>query len=416
MTKDYPKEIIFLEPFPEIMIYKIAKLLKKNGYSTVSIRILENKDSDNFYKDGFDLIISFNLSFVKLNSGNILKIFLLFIKKIKSFSTVLKQILRLSPYVIISRAGPSWPSTFARVFFPKIPLIYFPYDIRSAGCRTETIRKKRGIPKIEIRAERFCFEHADGVIHKGHPDELKFLEGELLGHNLKLTKNQLSFHPYASEECFAPLNKNKLSKKDNEIHAVHLDSSGAAGPWGGRYVYDYIRKIIRHKIHVHNYSKSNALSQEELFKSFNEHEFCESYKDVLTSKYFHRHKSLNPKEITLEASKYDYGIAPTPEKVNTENNPNWKFTIGNKLATYIEAGIPLILEKDATFTSDLVKKYKIGFLHDKETFENLSKELKRLDYKELEKNIIKARKDFSMGKNFPRLKKFIEEVVAGKLR
>jgi len=228
-----------------------------------------------------------------------------------------------------------------------------------------------------MKAERFCFENANGVIHKGHPDELNFLEGEMLGKNIKFPPFKLSFHPYTSKEFMIPLNKNKISKEDKEIHVVHLDSSGAAGPWGGAYVYDYVRKVIKHKIHVHNYSKSNALSQKELFKSFKESGFYDAYKDVLTSKYFHRHKSLNPKEIILEASKYDYGIAPTPENVNTEDNPDWKFTIGNKLATYIEAGVPVILEGDATFTSDLVKKYEIGLLHDKSMLENLSEEIKK---------------------------------------
>lgn len=416
MKKNKRKEIIFLEPFPEIMMYKMAKLLRKKGYKTVSIRLLENKDSDDFYRDAFNKIISFNLSFLKLKVKNIPAIMLLLLKKTRDFFKLFRQISKLRPYVIISRAGPSWPSALTRILFSKIPLIYFPYDIRSASCRTNVVRKKRGIPKFEIKAEKFCFEHADGIIHKGHPDELNFLKGELLGYNLKLPLNQLSFHPYVSEEFIVPLNKDKLSEKDKEIHVVHLDSSGASGPWGGAYVYDYVRKLIKHKIHVHNYSKSNALSQKELFKSFEESRFYEAYKDVLISKYFHRHKSLNPKEIILEASKYDYGIAPIPENVNTENNPDWKFTIGNKLATYIEAGVPLILESDATFTSDLVKKYRIGFLHNKETLENLDKEIKKLNYKQLEKNMIKAREDFSMENNFPRLERFIENVVKSKLK
>ncbi len=410
MGKDHKKQIIFLEPFPEVMLYKMARLLRKNGYKTFSIRILENKDSNDFYVNGFDKIISFNLSFIKLHPKNSLAILSLFLKKIKNILYAIKQISKIKPYVIISRAGPSWPSALTRILFRKIPLIYFPYDIRSAGCRTESVRKKRGIPKFEIKAEKFCFEHAEGMIHKGHPDELNFLEGELLGYNLKLPKHQLSFHPYASEEFMAKRNNKKLSKKDKEIHIVHLDSSGSSGPWGGAYVYDYIREIIKNKIHVHNYSKSNTLSQEELFNSYKKSGFYEAYKDVLTSEFFHRHKSLNPKEIVLEASKYDYGIAPTPKNVNTKDNPDWRFTIGNKFATYLEAGIPMILEEDATFTSDLVKKYSVGIFHKNLNLENLRDKIKRSNYKQLQKNVINAREEFSMEKNFPRLVKFIEDV------
>ena len=408
MEQESKKQIVFLEPFPEIMFYKMVRLLKSKGYSVVSIRLLENKDSDEFYKDGFDKILTFNLRYFGLKLKNIPKILLFFVRKTPHLLKTAWQIHKLKPRVVISRAGPSWPSALARIVLRKTPLIYFPYDIRSAACKTEKVRKKRGIPMFDIKAERFCFEHADGIMHKGHPSELNFLEGEMLGHNLKLPPNQISFHPYASKEFMAPLNKNKISKKDKEIHLVHLDSSGAAGPWGGAYIYDYIRKIIKQKIHVHNYSKSNAISQEELFKSFEQCGFWEAYKDVLTSKYFHRHKSLDPKKIIFEASKYDFGIAPTPENKNLEETPDLKFTIGNKLATYIEAGIPIILESKATFTADLVEKYKIGILHDKNILENLKKAIKKTSYKKLEKNLIKAREGYSMEGNFPRLESFIK--------
>jgi len=144
MNKNKQKEIIFLEPFPEIMMYKMARLLRKKGYKTISIRILENKDSDDFYEDGFDKIISFNLHFLKLRIKNIPAITLLLLKKTKDFFNILKQISKFKPYVVISRAGPSWPSAITRILFPKISLIYFPYDIRSAGCKTEIVRKKKG--------------------------------------------------------------------------------------------------------------------------------------------------------------------------------------------------------------------------------------------------------------------------------
>jgi hypothetical protein len=403
------KQVVFLEPFPEVMFYKISRLLRKKGYEVISIRILENKDSDSFYRDGFDKIISFNLKYFKLNKKNIFPFISFLSKRAFHFLKVAFQILRLSPYAIISRAGPSWPCAITRRLFKKIPLIYFPYDIRSAACKTEKMRIKRGIPKYEIKAERFCFENTEGIMHKGHPDELNYLENELLGYNIELPPNQLSFHPYTSEEFTVPLNKDKLSK-DGEIHLIHLDSSGAAGPWGGAYIYDYIRKIIKQGIHVHNYSKSNAISQEDLFKTFEEKSFYDAYKDVLTSKYFHRHKSLDPKKIILEASKYDYGIAPTPEKKNPEETPDLKFTIGNKLATYIEAGIPIILEKGATFTADLVEKYKIGILHDEKILANLKAAIKKIDKKQMEKNILKAREDYGMKSNFPRFEKFLENV------
>lgn len=413
MKSNNKKQIIFLEPFPEVMFYKMARLFKKKDYETISIRLLETKDSDYFYRDAFSEIISFNLKFFKINIKNIPFIIISLFKNMKNFIKAGISISKLKPYVIISRAGPSWPCALTRVLFRKIPLIYFPYDIRSQGYKTEKSRKKRGIPKFEMKAERFCFENTDGIIHKGHPDELKFLEGGMLGKNLKLTLLQLNFHPYTSKEFMVSLNKNKLSKRDKEIHLVHLNSVGAVNLKFMSFIYDELRLILKHKIHVHMYSKLNNLSKEEFFKSFKEDfNFIKEYKDVLKSKYFHLYPPLTPKDIIPETSKYDYGILPVPKG---KDSPDLKFATGNKLATYLEAGIPILCGCEAeSFEYRLVEDYGIGIRYDNKILKNLRNVLKKLDYKKLEKNIIKAREDYNMEKYFSILEKFIERVVVEK--
>ena len=66
--KNFKKQIIFLEPFPEIMTYKIAKIFRKKGYQTISIRLLKSKGlSEDFYRKAYDKIICFNLEFHKIN-------------------------------------------------------------------------------------------------------------------------------------------------------------------------------------------------------------------------------------------------------------------------------------------------------------------------------------------------------------
>jgi hypothetical protein len=64
-----------------------------------------------------------------------------------------------------------------------------------------------------------------------------------------------------------------------------------------------------------------------------------------------------------------------------------------------------------------MKRYKlnltmsIGGFND---IKDLSKVIKKLNLKELEKDIEKARKDFNMEKQFPRLENFIKQVVKNK--
>ena len=65
---------------------------------------------------------------------------------------------------------------------------------------------KKGLKKFEINSEKFCFEKADGIIHKGAPDELKFLEGRIF-EKINFAPLQLTFHPYCSKEFMIPFNK-----------------------------------------------------------------------------------------------------------------------------------------------------------------------------------------------------------------
>ena len=151
------KQVVFLESFPEVMIYKLARGFKKRGYETISIRLLKfDKNSEIFYKDAFDKIISFDLSFTKMNPKNLHNIIPLFTKKIPAIFKNYFRMLVLNPKVVISRATPSAPTYFLKKFFWKWPVIYFPYDIRGLCYPNKVIAKKNGLSSMEIYSERYC--------------------------------------------------------------------------------------------------------------------------------------------------------------------------------------------------------------------------------------------------------------------
>lgn len=89
-----------------------------------------------------------------------------------------------------------------------------------------------------------------------------------------------------------------------------------------------------------------------------------------------------------------------------------KFNIGNKIASYIEAGIPCISYKNYEYMNRVMEKYGLSFTYETiRDIRNLNKTLKKYKHKEIEKKILKARKDFLMEKHFPRMERFVEEVV-----
>jgi hypothetical protein len=133
------------------------------------------------------------------------------------------------------------------------------------------------------------------------------------------------------------------------------------------------------------------------------------FKDLIMDNLFHFHSFLNPKELILEISKYDFGFWTTNpvEGESIESN----FATGNKLASYLEAGIPFLHNEKFSFLDRLTKKYDISIPFNDKDLKGLGKRLQRINWRKMQKKIIAAREELNMEKNFPRLEEFVKEVV-----
>jgi hypothetical protein len=406
------KQIVFLEATPQVMVYKMAKLLGENGYSVNSVLVLETKkESEKFYEQAFDKVIPLNLGFSKMTLKNIPSISMSLLKKAKALFRAVIQILRLKPCVVFARATPSWLCSFTKILFKKLKVVYFPYDIRSAkGSSKDFIQKTHKIPEFEFKSEKFGLEKSDGIVFTGGPEEITNLNEEVFGTNPKINSPLLNFHQYCSKEFIVPQNKNKISKKDKEIHTVYVGSIGSMGMRSDNYLLQYFNALVEQKIHVHIYASRSTVSESKFIDP--------SYKEgakLLNSKYFHLHDPLSPHGIIKEISKYDFGLLLPSEPIPKDKPEMGGYSTSNKIASYLEAGIPLIYYDKYISIHDILKKYELDVrLGDIEDVVNLKKRLKKLNYKELERKVVEARKDFLMEKQFPRLEKFMKKVISKK--
>jgi len=382
------KQIIFFEGnTPTDMCFKMAKTLKGRGYETVLISILGNFDK-NIY-NGYNQVINFNL-----NHLNIFKYPYDTFKQLFSNFRLLKlinSIRKLKPYVIIGVVGhPIFLSATIKKIFKKIPFIYFPYDVISLKYKdinNNYILDKT--PKIELKSEKYCFENADGIIFKG--DEFKYVKDMI-----KTNTPVLQFLPYCLKENIVPLNENKLSKKDGELHLVYLGTF-ADDLWEG------LKEILNQKIHLHFYSRQyNLISHSKKHKFF------------LKNKYFHFYKHVSQSKISKEISKYDFGGWFSSPDFKVYKKEWIGAASGNKLATFIEAGIPFICSKDMVFIHSIIKKYNLGVAVNKNQMKNLGPLLKKFDNKKFIENIEIARKELEFESNIHKLEKFFEDVRKAK--
>lgn len=427
------KQIVFFcATTPYVMIYKIAREFKKRGYETVLATFCRKETWEKeWYRDGFDKMYCSDFQVTSPSLKNLKSM----AKRLPALIKFIYQIKKLKPYAVFAVARPNYMTALAMKFFKKYPVIYFPYDITSQQYSNlnpdsrkylekynpdihefffedsnPNIALKKGVKKYEINAEKYCFEHADGLMHKGAPEELEFLKGKtILGYNIlsRITPLKINFHPYCSDDFIVSMNNNKLSKKNGEIHLVYvggLDANDEA--------YAFYRalfqKLFAQKIHLHLYIKTQHLSQKE-----DSENFSSAFETFKNNKYFHLEYSLDPKTLIKEISRYDFGFSPDNPRVGFDANS--LFGIGNKTATYLEAGISSIEEPKRRFVPRIMKKYKIwGSFSDAANIDKFSQNIKKTNLLLLNKNIIKARKDFNMTKHFPRLEGFVEEVVSKK--
>lgn len=397
MFKNAKKQIIMLETSPTDMVAKISYILRKRGYETVLISITGNLDTD-FLRKSYDKRISFDFKYFKINFKNLHKLVAYGLKKFLIGTKAFFAIKKLRPYIIIGRSNPNWILVlFKAIFFRKNPFVYFPYDIRSSIYRDSKEVTRAGVPDFEIKAERYCFENSDGIMHKGFKDELDYLNEKILGKGIKIKCPKIYFFPYCLREFMIPVTtKNKLSKKDKQIHLVFAGNLGTSEEW-----IKIINSIIDQKIHLHVYGKTANLSKEEDYERIEE-----QYKNILNHKFFHLHPSVGQRNLSKELSKYDFGIFSLYVK-----EKNVKSCTGNKFGSYLEAGIPVFNLKNFETLAKLVKKYRIGINIDLSEIDNLKKILKKQNYNNVLNNIKKARKELSMRKNMPRLERFFENVI-----
>jgi len=286
------KQIVFIESSPVDMTAKMAYTLRKKGYETVLVTLTGETEKP-LLKKAYDKRYTFDFKFFKINLKNLFPIMFFTVKKIRTLFTILFRMIALEPYVVIARANPSWLCSFAIKFFRRYPIIYFPYDIRSFCYLTREEANREGVQNFELNAERYCYEHADGIIHKGSDDELSFLDNSVLDRKPSIKSPVIHFLPYCQEEQFANIPSKKLSSKDKEMHFVHPGSIDKSERW-----LKPVIEITNQKIHVHLYIKTANLTKEETLREVSEGN--KLFEEISKSKYFHLHEPVEQDMLAKE--------------------------------------------------------------------------------------------------------------------
>ena len=387
------KTICFVKQDAGIRIYKQAKALKeKNKYKL--LLICEKCDYD-LLNNVFDDIIfysflknKYNIFFARIVNYGFNNIFKYEEKKLKKIINTID--------VDIFHAYAE-PNTIPKIVIENssVPVIYDTYDF--AGVRYGVDE----LSKDEKNAEKFNLENADGIVMKFPEYILDYYKN--LGYIINCPV--LTYIDYCNEEFFF----NKYLDIDNDIHLVY---GGVVDPtilpveyYGNNQYIDIAKQLIEQEIYFHIYIKPQ---QSKIFKN--------KYQDYIdlsnSSKYFKIHFGKPQGEFQREISQFHFGVFFHDFSKTKRTELFEQTSIGNRLSTYLEAGIPIIIGDNLKLNSEYIEKYDIGFKINLNDLSELKDKIKEANYEKLKENVIKTREGpLNMNNKVNRLIDFYKKII-----
>ena len=358
------KKLLIIDIKPTSLGYKLYYILK--DYLDITLISLSNsrRYDEKIYKDLGIKVHSFNLMGQRYWKDK--KIFSGLREGLKFFLKVLK--LKREKYDFVLARGTNLGGKILFKIFKKQKKIYFPYDI---GFLVYGLKLGERTKKA-IEYERYCFEHADFIIHKGPEDELNLIKKSEVE---KIPGKPIQFLPYCFNKWTMPIKKKK--DKLRGLHVVYIGNFFPPDCEMLRISHQDISKLLaKQGINVNIYS-DNPIQQ-------------------LQEKYIHCYKEIPNLELNKRMSKYHYGILVNFHDMDVIDERLLKTTIANKFISYLEAGIPIIMNDEIVYMVSIIKKYNCGIIISEKDLPNLKKILEKQNYSKLLEGVKKARDYFSI--------------------
>ncbi len=385
-------KVIFTHVKPEIYQYKVAKAFREKGIKTTSISLKEF-DYEAF-KDSFDEIICLGPKDLKPKT-----VFVKFFKNPLHFLKFFCKVLTIKADAVICQGAPHYlTAIFIRLFRKKMITMYYPYDFNFSRFKNT----RNYFSKEEIWGEKDSFKNCDGIIYKSHISEFDLLPlGEIDVRN----KPKLQFRCYAKKDLFVtPDPKKKLSYGTNEVHLVNAGSY-LQGSDLYRPHCEHFYHILKQGFHLHFYTAYTGLTKKDI------EDITKGEKEL--KKRLHPHPFVPMGKFSEELVKYDYGINIIYFSDVCKDRA--KEIVGTtKVGQYLEAGLPIIINKHISLFADIIKRNGIGIVVDDWDLKDLKSKIKKANHKKLEKNVLEFRERHLMEEKITKLIKFIQELKRNK--
>lgn len=296
----------------------------------------------------------------------------------------------------------TWGDDTSRLFIKEKPgpVVFDPYDV------VDGLYKKSGFDSV-IEKQRFCLENADGITARDL--RVRYVYRSL---NYRKPKHIILFQDYCAQ--INVLNKSHLDKLDG----IHTVSNGfiATGQnandidWG----YGHLAEsFAKDKIHIHFYPHPTQTDYDSTTGAFTElRKLQEKYE------YVHIHKPVTMDNLVSEISKYHLGLnLIIPNLIGTTissyTTPHFKYCSSARNIDYLDAGLPVLLNKDLYFQYRMLNRVGVAIGADKSILSAPRTLIESfLSAPNLQEKIYKATNMYSIDNHIGRLEELYNKVMS----
>ena len=298
----------------------------------------------------------------------------------------------MEPYDVLHAMTPPVTLSKLAIESASAPTVFDQYDtiLESYGPEHQWMR--------EIDDERWCFEHAQGYVHKGPKAELDFYRD----HGYRLAGPELSYPDGCEESMFQPTEGKKMRDSDGEWHIAY--AGGIHGPGKACWLMPEFEALASQKMHVHIYPAPYSKAHEDLI--------AYSVPGVGGGR-IHMHKTLPYQELVKELAAYDFGIYYfdlDPAKFPGQSR-KLRTAAGNKIPTYYEAGLPVLIGNRLEYSAGMISEDGAGLVVCAEELPSLAERIKVADMKGLRKAVERARDRLSLSSQAKSLLEFYKRLA-----
>lgn len=230
------------------------------------------------------------------------------------------------------------------------------YDLTSVYAPRDELLKvwHSDLVDLDLASEAWLFMHADGIVHR-FPEE--FIDSICRDYNTKVPHIEMQQYPHGDYVNHNRLNDINTNDPIRLVYAGGLVPRNDAHPealFPERKHLEAFRKLLQQgfmiDIYVSPYSSAEGDSFVELNTLAKE---CDK---------FNIYAGVSPDQLSKTLAAYDFGLLLADiDIMKNKNRPEQLlYAVGTKLFTYAEAGIPVIVNSEYKYMSDIVKKMGIG--------------------------------------------------------